>query len=66
MENMNTSPKTKSLEVGKVIICYTREQGFSYTTPENWSGKKLEVWKKRYKKDIGAAEELLWNDIAKK
>lgn len=66
MKNINILTKTESLEVGKVVICYTKGQGFTYTTPEHWSGKKLEVWKKKYKKDIGAAEVLLWNNINKK
>lgn len=66
---MNDVPITASLEVGKVIIHYTKGKdftGFTYTTPEHWGGKRLVAWKKRHKKDIDTAEQLLWQEINKK
>jgi hypothetical protein len=66
MENMNNLPTAASLEVGRVIIRYTKETGFTYTTPENWGGKKFTNWKKKHKKDIDVAENLLLEDVNKR
>lgn len=66
MENMNNLPTAASLEVSRAIIRYTKETGFSYSTPENWGGKRFTNWRKKYKKDIKIAEDLLWEELNKK
>lgn len=66
MENTDDLPTAASVEVGKVIIRYTKGKGFTYTTPDNWSGKRFANWQKKYKKHISKTIDLLWDNVNKK
>jgi hypothetical protein len=66
MEDVNNLPITSSLEVGKVSILYTKGKGFTYTTPDNWSGKRFANWQKKYKKHISKTIDLLWDNVNKR